>query len=174
LKTGIYRNGNPIENVVYNGNWADLASGAWCHFENNPQLECPYGKLYNWYAVSDNRNLCPVGWHMPSDAEWTVLIDELGGLSVAGGKMKSTGTDYWQAPNVDATNESGFSALPSGGRSNYFNPFYDFRINAFWWSATRVGFSPIANKLALRYNAGDVLSGGEDIQYGYSVRCLRD
>jgi uncharacterized protein (TIGR02145 family) len=174
LKTGIYRNGSPIENVIYDGNWADLASGAWCYYNNNAQFECPYGRLYNWYAVADSRNLCPVGWHVPTDAEWTTLTNLLGGIAEAGGKMKSTGATYWQSPNAEATNESGFSALPGGGRSVFWNSFYDFGINGFWWSSTQIGSSFNASSRTLLHNYGNVIADGPYTQFGYSVRCIRD
>jgi len=114
LRTTKYCNGDPIPNVTDSLQWVNLATGAWAHNNNYSQYENLYGKLYNWYAVDDSRNICPCNWHVPTDAEWTTLIDYLGGEGVAGGKMKSTGTQYWLSPNTDATNESGFSGLPGG------------------------------------------------------------
>ena len=118
LKTSIYRNGDVIENVTNNVQWSNLTTGALASYNNDSQYDCPYGKLYNWYAVADPRHVCPTGWHEPTDGEWTMLTDYLGGEAVAGGKMKSTFTQYWLYLNQYATNESGFSALPGGYSGN--------------------------------------------------------
>ena len=92
LKTSVYRNGNAIDNIIDDNQWSSLTSGAWASCINDSQYDCPYGKLYNWFAVADSRYLCPTGWHVPTDDEWTTLTDYLGGEEVAGGKMKTTGT----------------------------------------------------------------------------------
>src|SRR5690606_33259564 len=97
--------------------WGNLTTGAWCYYNNDPANEIIYGKLYNWYAVNDPRGLAPVGWHIPSDSEWTILTDYLGGFEVAGGKMKETGTTHWANPNIGADNSSGFTGLPGGYRA---------------------------------------------------------
>ena len=94
-----------------------------------------YGKLYNWYAVVDPRHVCPSGWHEPTDGEWTMLSNYLGGGSVAGGKMKSIGLQYWISPNIDATNESGFSGLPGGYRS-YVGSYNSIGNYGWWWSSS--------------------------------------
>src|SRR5690554_4182629 len=91
-----------------------------------------YGVLYNWTAAM---NACPDGWHLPSDAEWTELTDYLGGESVAGGKLKETGTTHWASPNTGATNETGFTALPGGYRNNT-GTFHGIGYYGYWWSAT--------------------------------------
>jgi len=172
LRTTTYANGDPIPNVTDSTQWLNLTTGAWSHYNNDSQYENPYGKLYNWYTVNDSRNVCPTGWHVPSDAEWTVLSDYLGGGAVAGGKMKSTGTAYWLTPNFGATNESGFSGLPGGyrkhdGTFNYIGGYGD------WWSSTgsAVGNAWHRN---LNYTNGDVGSGYSNKTNGFSVRCLRD
>ena len=133
--------------------------------------ENPYGNLYNWYAVTDNRVLCPNGWHAPTDAEWTILTTYLGGESVAGGKMKSIGT--WNAPNTGATNESGFSVLPVGFRSND-GSIYNIRNYAFFWTATETGAGIIAWIRGLSSSNGSVDRNGNYKSVGASVRCLRD
>jgi uncharacterized protein (TIGR02145 family) len=140
LKTSTYRNGDAILTGLDNSQWQNTTEGAWAHYNNNISFECPYGKLYNWYAVDDPRNLCPVGWHVPTDAEWTVLTDFLGGTSVAGGKMKTTGTTgagtgLWNGSNTAATNESGFSGVPGGGR-NDAGGFNNIGANGYWWSSS--------------------------------------
>jgi uncharacterized protein (TIGR02145 family) len=171
LKTTIYRNGNSIANIT-NTQWAGFTSGAWASYNNDSQYDCPYGKLYNWYAVADSRNLCPTGWHVPANSEWTTLTEYIGGGSV-GGKMKTTGTQYWISPNFNATNESGFSGLPGGVRTDYQGPFGSFGLGGGWWSSSEFG-DYVAWSYGLSYNNGSI--GGNTIfkEDGYSVRCLRD
>jgi uncharacterized protein (TIGR02145 family) len=137
LKTSIYRNGEAIDITG-----TSFTTGAWS-LNNDSQYDCPYGKLYNWYAVVDSRNVCPTGWNVPTDEEWTTLTDYLGGQSdenynfFAGGKMKSTGFQYWLNPNTEANNESGFSGLPAGIRI-FDGTFSSFGNNGFWWSTSEL------------------------------------
>jgi uncharacterized protein (TIGR02145 family) len=178
LNTSIYRNGDAIPTNLDDSTWTNTTSGAWAYYINDVSYACPYGKLYNWYACVDARQLCPVGWHVPTNAEWTVLIDNLGGVTVAGGIMKSTGTiqaatGLWFGPNTEATNSSGFSGSPGGLRE------YDFSYGAngvagFWWSSSDGGNGGSAWNRCLRFN--DSASPGriDDKHYGFSVRCLRD
>ena len=134
LRTTTYANGDPIPNITGNTQWPNLTTGAWVHYGNDSQNENPYGKLYNWYTVDDPRNVCPTGWHVPTDAEYTLLIDYLGGsVAGAGSKMKSTGTQYWSSPNSGATNESGFSGLPGGFRNDVGSFNYIGGYGG-WWS----------------------------------------
>jgi len=137
-----------------------------------------YGVLYNWTAAmagsasstanpSGVQGVCPAGWHLPSDAEWTELTDYLGGTSVAGGKLKETGTAHWASPNTSATNETGFSALPGGSRSND-GSFYDIGYDGRWWSAT------YAWDRIVDYDYSSVNSYANDEELGFSVRCVRD
>ncbi len=114
LKTTKYRNGDPIPNVTDISEWYHLTTGAYCDYINTPGSDVTYGKLYNWHTVADSRNIAPTGWHVPSDAEWAILIEYLGGSDVAGGKLKETGTTHWYNPTTEATNESGFTGLPGG------------------------------------------------------------
>ena len=130
-----------------------------------------YGYLYNWYAVNDLRKLCPNGWHVPTDAEWTTLTDYLGGVFVAGGKMKST-SSLWATPNTGADNSSGFSALPGGSR-DFVGSFVDIRSIAFFWSATENSFNSAWNRILFYYN-GLVNRLDNNKSLGASVRCLRD
>jgi uncharacterized protein (TIGR02145 family) len=126
--------------------------------------------LYNWYAVADSRNLCPVGWHVPSNAEWTTLEDFLGGASVAGGKLKSTSA-LWSAPNTEATNESGFSGLPGGYRNTYGSYYYVGDM-CNWWSSTE--FTTSASFQYLGYgNSGSYRLNYPKL-FGFSVRCIKD
>jgi len=114
LKVTKYKDGTPIPYVTNTDDLASLTTGAYTWFNNDEAtVKDTYGALYNWYSVSSG-NLCPTGWHAPSDAEWATLINFLGGESVAGGKLKAIGTSHWNAPNTDASNDSGFTALPAG------------------------------------------------------------
>ena len=179
LKTSIYRNGEAIDNVTNFTQWGNLTTGAWCNYYNNIEYDCPYGKLYNWHAVVDSRNLCPVGWHVPDNDEWSVLVNYLdpnangNDSNVAGGKMKSTGLQYWLDPNQGATNESGFSGLPGGYRW-YNSTFGAFGYAGFWWSTTE--FNGIAAYSRTLANDQGIVytSNGFSKQYGFSVRCIRD
>jgi uncharacterized protein (TIGR02145 family) len=173
LKTSIYRNGDPIPNVSDAVQWTGLSTGAWCFYNNESQNDCPYGKLYNWYTVADPRYVCPNGWHIPTDAEWTTLTSFLGGEGDAGGEMKSTGGQYWFSPNTDATNESGFSALPGGVRDSTNGNFYGIGNRGCWWSSSEFVLS-YASYRFLYYNFGFALSDFYNKRIGFSVRCLRD
>lgn len=119
-----YRNGDAIPQVTSSSEWESLGTGAWCWYNNDSaNYAATYGKLYNWYAVNDPRGLAPAGWHMPSDLEWSTLATCLGGDGVAGGKMKGTGTAFWQEPNAGAINSSGFTELPGGYRKGVGSSF---------------------------------------------------
>ena len=133
-----YRNGDAIRHAASDADWVDAGEkneGAWCYYNNSDSLGKIYGKLYNWHAVNDPRGLAPIGYHVASDAEWTILTNYLGGEEIAGGMLKEAGTAHWNSPNEGATNSSGFSALP-GGYRDFKGPFYDLRGNSLWWSAT--------------------------------------
>ena len=173
LRTTTYANGDPIPNVIGTTQWSSLTTGAWAHFSNDSQYENPYGKLYNWYTVDDPRNVCPTGWHVPADAEYTLLQDYLGGESIAGGKMKSTGTQYWLSPNTDATNESGFSGLP-GGYRNGGGVFNDIGNLGYWWSSTVFGQTNPWTRFLSRDTGSVYMDYSNPKPYGFSVRCLRD
>jgi uncharacterized protein (TIGR02145 family) len=173
LKTTIYRNGDAIDNVTDNSQWANLTIGALCSYDNNSQFDCPYGKLYNWYAVADSRNVCPTGWHVPTDDEWTTLTSFLGGEAVAGGKLKSPGLQYWSSPNQDATNESGFSGLPGGTRYYGSGNFGLVGDGGYWWSSTASTPANAWNRY-LGYIIGNAFRYSNNKQFGFSVRCLRD
>lgn len=177
LRTTTYANGESIQNVTDAGQWSNLTSGAWVHYNNDSQHEIPYGKLYNWYAVADPRNICPTGWHVPTDPEWTLLTDYLGGLEVAGGKMKTTGTieaatGLWHAPNNAAINNSGFTGAP-GGYRDFYGTFNSISQDGNWWSSSEYDNGRARSRNLNSTNSGVVWY----IVYkeaGFSVRCLRD
>jgi uncharacterized protein (TIGR02145 family) len=168
-----YRNGDPIPTGLSNSTWQNTTNGAYAIYNNDVANNTLYGKLYNWYAVNDSRGLCPAGWHVPSHAEWTTLVTNLGGSSVAAGKMKAT--TGWNSPNNGATNESGFTGLPGGYRSK--NGTYNFiGTNGYWWSSTEV-YSFSAWTRILNYDNSDLgifNTTSDNKHYGFSVRCLHD
>lgn len=172
LRTTTYANGDPIPNVTDINQWIILTTGAWSHYNHDSQYENPYGKLYNWYTVADPRNVCPTGWHVPTDAEYTLLFNYLGGEPVAGGKMKSTGTQYWQNPNTAATNESGFSGLPGGDRVHN-GGFADISSSGYWWSSSSNDPNSARSFYLVNINMNVTLQI-TDKRDGFSVRCLRD
>jgi len=117
LKTTRYNNGDEIPTGLTDGEWQNATSGALAVYDDNESNADIYGRLYNWYAVVDNRGVCPENFHVPTDEEYTQLTIYLGGSDVAGGKMKEAGLEHWNSPNTGATNESGFSGLPGGFRN---------------------------------------------------------
>ncbi|MCP3999650.1 MAG: hypothetical protein GY727_01935, partial [Gammaproteobacteria bacterium] len=170
LRVTHYRNGDAIGNVTDGTAWSGLSKGAYCWYDNIATNE-KYGALYNWYAVDDSHGLCPEGWHVPTHAEWTTLTTYLGGVIVAGGKMKAT-IDLWTSPNIDATNSSSSSSLPGGSRGSD-GTFLYVGNHGNWWSSTD-SFSGTAWSRYLLYNSGSVYEGYYDMRDGFSVRCLRD
>ena len=169
-----YRNGDIIPQVTDATTWMFSTKGAWCYYNNDPKNGAIYGKLYNWYAVNDSRGLAPKGWHIPTDAEWTTLCTALGGVNLAGGKMKNTGTTLWTVPNTGATNESGFAALP-GGSISTMGLFSNVGNVTYWWSATEAeGNSRAALSRNLDAYGGFLYRFSVNKENGFSVRCLRD
>jgi len=172
-----YRNGDAIPQVTDGTAWVSLTTGAWCHYNNDPANDTIYGKLYNWYAVNDPRGLAPNGWHIPTVAEWTCFGISLGGIGVAGGKMKTTGTSRWNSPNTGATNESRFAGLPGGFRRGKNNigvgGFGDIGNGGYWWSNAERDSDGAWNS-ALYYASTVLISNSAGKSVGCSVRCLRD
>lgn len=181
LDVTTYRDGTPIPQVTNPSEWQNLTTGAWCYYNNDPANGTTYGKLYNWYAVAGihdnndntpNKILAPNGRHVPTDEEWTRLTTYLGGVSVAGGKMKATGTSLWYTPNGQATNTNGFTGLPGGFR-DYDGPFYFIGSYGYWWSSSE-GSTTDAWIRILNYDDGTAYSYNYYKKHGFSVRCLRD
>lgn len=172
LNTTKYNDGTAIPNVTDNTVWAAVAAGAYCWNNNDEAIyKATYGALYNWYAVNTGK-LCPTGWHIPIDVEWTTLITYLGGRRVAGGKLKEEGTTHWETPNNGATNSSGFTSLP-GGYRYHDGTFFIVGYNAHWWSSTEVGTND-AWYTSMHYDRRNVISFFDDKTLGYSVRCVMD
>ena len=178
LDVSRYRNGDIIPEVKDPEEWANLKTGAWCYYYNDPSYYNDprygkiYGKLYNWYAVNDPRGLAPEGFHIPSDTEWTKLIDYLGGREVAGGKMKAIGTSLWNSPNNNATNDSGFSGLPGASRS-YDGTYGLINYHGDWWSSSEFNTTDAWFRYIHHIN-GLAYQNWRNKKYGFSVRCLRD
>ena len=131
--------------------------------------------LYNWYAVADPRSICPAGWHVPTDGEWTELTDHLGGEPIAGGKMKTTGTwpaALWYSPNTGATNSSGFSGLPGSIRFT-LGYYFDQGYSGNWWSATELTPDFIWGR-ELDTGVTTVRRFYANKANGFSVRCVQD
>jgi uncharacterized protein (TIGR02145 family) len=184
LDISTYRDGTPIPQVTDPSQWENLTTGAWCYYNNDEANGAIYGKLYNWYAVAGiydvsslndttlRKQFAPVGWHVPSDLEWTTLTTFLGGESVAGGKMKETGTTHWISPNTDATNTSGFTGLPGNNRE-FNGSFLPIGNYGFWWSSS-VDDTTNAWNYILNYYIGNVIRDYYYKTYGLSVRLIKD
>jgi uncharacterized protein (TIGR02145 family) len=181
-----YRDGTEIPKVTGTTQWSGLTTGAWCHYNNDPSNDAIYGKLYNWYAVvgiydgvsltnpSLRKQFAPSGYHVPTDDEWTVLTDYLGGINLAGGKMKEIGLCYWVNPNTGASDDYGFKALPNGQRA-WSGPFGDIGAHSQWWSST---VNPLNTNgvwfRQLNYNNVNVTRGTANKTYGFAVRFIKD
>jgi uncharacterized protein (TIGR02145 family) len=176
LKVSKYRNGDTIPTGLSNSAWENTTFGAYAIYNNDPVNNGLYGKLYNHYAVTDSRGLCPTGWHVPTDGEWTTLENHLGGSSVAGGALKSTVTlptpGGWNPPNTGATNSSGFTALPGGFRNN-LGELHSMSYYGHWWSSS-TPFGPGAWYCSLFYDNSLINRSLILRAFGSSVRCLKD
>jgi len=172
LKVTKYRNGDPIQFITDNSGWANLITGGYSFYNNKADTATTYGNLYNWKAVTDRRNICPAGWHVPDDSEFQALVDFLGGEDVAGGKMKEIGYAHWSSPNTGATNISGFNAIPSGirginGSFNYIG------LSSNFWSSDEFS-TDNANFLYLINTDAKAISSNFNKLAGLSVRCIKD
>ena len=184
LKTSRYLNGDPIPEVQDRNSWRALLTGAFGWYDNNPALDCPYGKLYNWYALAGiydqaslnnpalRKQFTPIGWHVPSDAEWNTLITYLGGTLVAGGNMKVTGTAYWISPNTGATNSSGFGGMGGGFRTGV-GSFASLGYGCDWWSFSE-NDEYTAWARYLLYNFNEAIRSAMDKASGFYVRLVKD
>ncbi len=176
LKTTKYNDGSAIPNVTDKAIWMKLSTGSYCWYGNDNSNKTPYGALYNWFAVKTGK-LSPKGWHVPSDTELNTLYSVLGGVNVAGGKLKESGTVHWSSATL-ATNESGFTALPGGYIGGYFTDmtniqYYNMGLYGYWWSSTEVDPS-YAISLTLICIQGGAYRSSNAKQTGFSVRCIKD
>jgi len=180
LRSDNYRNGDAIPGNVTNSQWTSTSTGAQTVYGEGTSAVyngssdevanlAMYGRLYNWYAVNDARGLCPVGFHVPTDNEWTVLENAFGGRSVAGTALKSSAAD---SPPWDGSNTSGFSALPGGLRYSLYGNFGSLGFNGSWWSSSPSGSDAWGRDLGSGYSGVD--RDDSSVRFGFSVRCVRD
>jgi len=183
LKVTHYSSGETIPEVTDPTEWANLSTGASCKYGNDVGNVATYGRLYNWHAVADIRNIAPVGWHVATDADWKQLerflgmnqtqADSMGWRGTAeGGKLKESDTTHWTSPNIAATNETEFSGLPGGYR--YEGGVYDgIGLHGVFWTS-----SEFSSSFAWTRGLGNIYSGihrfdGRKVD-GFSVRCVKN
>ena len=166
-----YRNGDIIPQVQNLSQWENLTTGAWCYYSNNTANGPTYGKLYNGYALTDSRGIAPTGWHIVKNTEWNNLVSFLGGSNLAAGKLREQGSTHWFQNQQNTTNESGFTALPSGSISSV--NFYSFNnigsIFSFWVENT-----PYNNYYSNSISINSVQIGNDNPEYGHAIRCVKD
>lgn len=173
LKVSHYQNGVEIPMVTDDIQWSSTKSGASCNYANSSIISNTYGKIYNFYAVENLNNICPIGWHVPSDKEWDTLIAYLGGAESAGGLLKST--NLWNLPNIGASDNFGFSALPGGGRSGNDGAFLNLNNTGFYWSSTDDGVGGAWIRILSNTNSSIIRGNGNSTKNdGFYVRCIKD
>jgi uncharacterized protein (TIGR02145 family) len=173
LKVTRYQNGDLLPNVADTTQWCHLPAGVYCSYNNDAKNASVYGHLYNWFAVTDSRNIAPKGWHVPSYKEIEMLVAFLGGDTIAAAKLKETGTAHWLQPNMGATNESGFTALPGGYRFNHEGTFHTLGSNGYWWTTTQsIELYAWSKRIFWYFAHADY---DHDLKtLGFSVRCVKD
>ena len=173
LRTTKYKNGTSIPLVTSASAWNALSTPGFCWYNNDqPTYGETYGALYNWFAV-ETWNLCPTGWHVPTDAEWTTLTDYLGGEPIAGQKLKEAGSAHWNESGYPGTNESGFNGRGAGMRTHLSASFGEMKVYAVWWSATP--YDPTESYLRnIWYGDTDIERMSRDNRYGMSIRCMKN
>ncbi len=186
LKVTHYRNGDPITNITDESKWSSHITGAYCYYDNSSNNQKTYGNLYNWYAVNDNRNIAPTGWHIPTDAELTTLIDY---LIRYGYGYQGSGSDIckslasqsgWTVSTTEGAtgfeqltnNSSGFAALPGGCRDPQ-GVFTFVEGYGFWWTTSPLDANE-AMYLCLYSHYYDVFRASCSKNYGFSVRCIKN
>ena len=185
LRVTHYKDGTVIPTGLSSGpsgEWYMNDEGAYSVYDNNQQNVEIYGHLYNWYAATDSRGVCPEGWHVPSEQEFNELIEYLGGSDIAGGKLKEAGFEHWNYPNIGATNESGFTALPAGIRYGYADLYQYINLSAFFWSSDyhnieleQSKYMRVNSDIMPNYADGDdAIQYYDDMHRGFSIRCLED
>lgn len=175
MKAVHYMTGDSIPQITGNSDWKNTSVGAWCDYNNEAGNAKDYGHLYNWHAVHDARNLCPEGFHVPTNDEYNALINFLGGWEVAGGKMKQNGLSHWLYPNLAASNASGFTALPGGSRS--WNGMFEGDLGTYagFWSSGIAPTSGFGYAVGVDNQGGDIVNNDElDESYGLSIRCIQN
>ncbi len=177
LKTTTFNDGSAIPNITNGNEWANTETPAYCWYNNDASaFRTSYGALYNWYAANTGK-LCPVGWHVPSADEYTTLVNYLGGTTVAGGKLKEAGLAHWISPNIGATNGSGFTALPGGGRYNIYSEggaFSDLGYYGYLWTSSESTNNSNAYSFDMTYLLDEAGRDEYSKRDGGSVRCIQD
>jgi uncharacterized protein (TIGR02145 family) len=180
LKSTHYCNGDPIT-LVTTSSWSTTTSSAYCTYSDDPTMAATYGHLYNWFAASDTRNVCPCGWHVPSDAEWTILAQTVDPATsttcgpcnqstLAGGVLKST--QFWTSPNTGGTDAVGFGALP-GGDAISTGGYLNIGNQGYYWSSTSFSGSNAWYR-RMSYTSSNFSKLNDSKQDGFSIRCLQD
>ncbi len=178
LKNNAFCNDEPIPEVKDATQWSTLEKAGWSYLGNDKENNFTSAKIYNWSAVSDERNICPCGWHVPSLDDLMELSTFLGGEEKAGGAMKAVGSiksgdSRWSEPNIGATNSSGFSAIPNGVRGAD-GAFYGSSSGAHWWTSTISILSSKASAYSMKNDSEKLIVGNVDVKYGYAIRCVKD
>jgi uncharacterized protein (TIGR02145 family) len=174
LKTTKYRNGDLIETTPpgYSISGESTPKYQWAYNRDESNV-ATYGRLYTWYAATDSRNICPIGWHLPNNRDWITLRDFLGGDNNAGGQLKAKGTSFWNSPNTGATNGTGFTALP-GGLCHY-GAFDQIGKSGFWWSAASFESTTWeAYFIGMGSDTGLIYINIDNMKEGFSIRCVKD
>ncbi|MEZ5173885.1 MAG: FISUMP domain-containing protein [Bacteroidia bacterium] len=171
LRVQHFSDGSDLSEITNTIDWIWLNSPAFCTYNNEVSLDSALGNLYNWFTVNDVRNVCPAGWHIPSDEEWTQLTNFLGGELLAGGKLKLN--NGWNNPNLGATNESGFSAKSGGYRFGATGAFSFLGSEGFWWTSSEAGQSNAWFR-TLSSSSTQVSRSNYSKQTGMSIRCVKD
>jgi len=172
LRSTKFNDGTDLSLVIANGIWSTTPNPSYCYYDNDPAISQNYGCLYNFFVVSSDKNICPEGWRVPTELDWSELTSDLGGLGLAGGKLKAEGFNFWSSPNTDATNEIRFNALPNGCRydGGYFN---NLNYYSFFWTASELD-TTFAWYRSLKYDNGSAVRNFSKKQSGYGIRCMRN
>ncbi len=172
LKAVKYNNGNPIPIVNNDSIWAQLTNAGLCWYAKDSVASYnTYGALYNWYAVNSGQ-LCPTGWHVPTNDDITQLVNYTGGAGGAGGILKETGTNYWNSPNTGATNKYSFNARAGGKR--LADGVFDFvKVEGNWWIATEYSTLNGSN-FSIQFNYSNSFQAYSNKKIGMSIRCIKD
>ncbi len=168
LNTTKFNDGSDIPFVIGKSAWAGLSTPGYCYYNHD---SVDYGALYNWPAVQTGK-LCPSGWHVASDEEWTTLATYLESVNRDAGALKEAGSLHWSSPNFGATNETGFTSLPGGYRNSY-GVFGSIKRYGYWWSSTESS-SNEAFYRAMNFNYSDMDRSSSNKKGGFSVRCIRN
>jgi len=176
LRTTKYRNGDYIPKIIDNNTWSNLTTGAYCNYNNTENIDtiATYGRLYNWYTISDSRNLAPEGWHVATNTDWKLLTLNLGGEDVAAFKFKENGESHWYGFGEYATNESGMTILPSGLRSPSDGHFCCMGGKGIYWSSTQGDDGYAWCIPFVSSPRGDCVRRLNHMKYGFAIRCVKD